>query len=96
MRGIRYKRRVAYTSTVTISNVRCMDSGCRRSWVGLEGMRTSEYLFLYRSASVLKELCLFRTIYFFLKQSPLQFKVCGIFQLSIDCGALVLLACPSA
>ena len=28
----------------------------------------------------------YRTVYFFLKHSPLQFKVCGIFQLSIDCG----------
>lgn len=27
-----------------------------------------------------------RTVYFFLKASPLQFKVCAIFQLSIDFG----------
>lgn len=27
-----------------------------------------------------------RTVYFFLQQSPLQFKVCAIFQLSIDVG----------
>lgn len=27
-----------------------------------------------------------RTAYFFLHDNPLQFKVCAIFQLSIDCG----------
>jgi hypothetical protein len=31
-----------------------------------------------------------RTVYFFLKESPLQFKVCSIFQLSIDLGARLL------
>nr|VWO94617.1 FimK [Ganoderma boninense] len=31
----------------------------------------------------------FKTVYFFLQESPLQFKVCAIFQLSIDC-AIVL------
>ncbi|EJF64172.1 hypothetical protein DICSQDRAFT_53698 [Dichomitus squalens LYAD-421 SS1] len=31
----------------------------------------------------------FKTVYFFLQGSPLQFKVCAIFQLSIDC-AIVL------
>ncbi|TFK26166.1 hypothetical protein FA15DRAFT_616164 [Coprinopsis marcescibilis] len=29
---------------------------------------------------------LFKTIYFFVQGSPLQFKVCAIFQLSIDCA----------
>jgi hypothetical protein len=27
-----------------------------------------------------------RTVYFFMRDTPLQFKVCAIFQLSIDCG----------
>ena len=27
-----------------------------------------------------------RTVYFFLQGSPLQFKVCAVFQLSVDCG----------
>ncbi|PIL25050.1 hypothetical protein GSI_12939 [Ganoderma sinense ZZ0214-1] len=31
----------------------------------------------------------FKTVYFFLQDSPLQFKVCAIFQLSVDC-AIVL------
>ncbi|KAF8885025.1 hypothetical protein BD779DRAFT_1535048 [Infundibulicybe gibba] len=30
----------------------------------------------------------FKTAYFFYKQSPLQFKVCAIFQLSVDLGKL--------
>ena len=29
-----------------------------------------------------------RTVYFFLQHSPLQFKVCAIFQLSVDLGKL--------
>ncbi|KAF9048268.1 hypothetical protein BDZ89DRAFT_757224 [Hymenopellis radicata] len=28
----------------------------------------------------------FKTVYFFLQESPLQFKICSIFQLSIDFG----------
>jgi len=28
----------------------------------------------------------FKTIYFFLQHSPLQFKVCAVFQLSVDCA----------
>ncbi|TFK91733.1 hypothetical protein K466DRAFT_297006 [Polyporus arcularius HHB13444] len=32
---------------------------------------------------------LIRTVYFFLQESPLQFKVCSIFQLSIDCAIVV-------
>ncbi|KAF5336087.1 hypothetical protein D9611_006234 [Ephemerocybe angulata] len=31
----------------------------------------------------------FKTVYFFLQHSPLQFKVCAIFQLSIDCAIVV-------
>jgi len=31
----------------------------------------------------------FKTVYFFLQDSPLQFKVCGIFQLSIDIAIVV-------
>ncbi|CDO73251.1 hypothetical protein BN946_scf185008.g13 [Trametes cinnabarina] len=31
----------------------------------------------------------FKTVYFFVQNSPLQFKVCAIFQLSIDCAILV-------
>ncbi|RPD64309.1 hypothetical protein L226DRAFT_505908 [Lentinus tigrinus ALCF2SS1-7] len=31
----------------------------------------------------------FKTVYFFLQGSPLQFKVCAIFQLSIDCAIVV-------
>lgn len=27
-----------------------------------------------------------RAVYFFVKHNPLQFRVCAIFQLSIDCG----------
>ncbi|KAI0820386.1 hypothetical protein BC628DRAFT_1397911 [Trametes gibbosa] len=30
----------------------------------------------------------FKTVYFFLQGSPLQFKVCAIFQLSIDCAII--------
>jgi hypothetical protein len=32
-----------------------------------------------------------RTVYFFLQHSPIQFKVCAIFQLSIDFGKLAVL-----
>ncbi|TDL23645.1 hypothetical protein BD410DRAFT_143564 [Rickenella mellea] len=28
----------------------------------------------------------FKTVYFFVQHSPLQFQVCAIFQLSVDCG----------
>ncbi|KAI0793981.1 hypothetical protein C8Q74DRAFT_1246103 [Fomes fomentarius] len=31
----------------------------------------------------------FKMVYFFLQESPLQFKVCAIFQLSIDCAIVV-------
>ncbi|KAJ8482450.1 hypothetical protein ONZ51_g5351 [Trametes cubensis] len=31
----------------------------------------------------------FKTVYFFLQSSPLQFKVCAIFQLSIDCAIII-------
>jgi len=31
----------------------------------------------------------FKTVYFFVQHSPLQFKVCAIFQLSIDCAIIV-------
>ncbi|KAF8343436.1 hypothetical protein F5887DRAFT_972892 [Amanita rubescens] len=31
----------------------------------------------------------FKTLYFFLQRSPLQFKVCAIFQLSVDCVIVV-------
>ncbi|OJT09645.1 hypothetical protein TRAPUB_13898 [Trametes pubescens] len=31
----------------------------------------------------------FKAVYFFLQGSPLQFKVCAIFQLSIDCAILL-------
>ncbi|KAF9449946.1 hypothetical protein P691DRAFT_511789 [Macrolepiota fuliginosa MF-IS2] len=31
----------------------------------------------------------FKTVYFFLQESPLQFKVCAIFQLSIDVGIVI-------
>lgn len=34
---------------------------------------------------------LHRTVYFFIQRSPLQFKVCAIFQLSIDCGMALFL-----
>ncbi len=32
----------------------------------------------------------YRVVYFFLQQSPIQFKVCAIFQLSIDCGKFIV------
>ncbi|KAH9935861.1 uncharacterized protein BXZ73DRAFT_89360 [Epithele typhae] len=31
----------------------------------------------------------FKTVYFFLQELPLQFKVCAIFQLSIDCAIVI-------
>ena len=31
-----------------------------------------------------------RTVYFFINNSPLPFRVCGIFQLSVDCGMFSL------
>ncbi|KAF8623931.1 hypothetical protein AX17_007259 [Amanita inopinata Kibby_2008] len=31
----------------------------------------------------------FKTVYFFLQRSPLQFRVCAIFQLSVDCAIIV-------
>jgi len=52
-------------------------------WVGGDAFKCV-YIF------TLLRLCLLRvrlrTVYFFLQGSPLQFKVCAIFQLSIDCG----------
>lgn len=31
----------------------------------------------------------FKTVYFFMQNSPLQFKVCAIFQLSVDCAIVI-------
>ena len=36
-----------------------------------------------------------RTVYFFLQHSPLQFQVCAVCQLSIDCGTSYIILCSS-
>ena len=72
---------------VTTNNVPSTGFVCRRCLAGLEATRSSKY------SSVCKQICggivtsVYRTAYFFIQESPLQFKVCGVFQLSIDCGA---------
>lgn len=61
-----------------------MDFGRRLYWVGWEVIHSSRQAIL--SLVLQTNLAVSRTIYFFLQRSPLQFKVCAIFQLSVDCG----------
>lgn len=51
-------------------------------WVGGDSFKCVSYTFHHFCTQTYE----IRTLYFFLQHSPLQFKVCAIFQLSIDCG----------
>ena len=62
----------------------CMDFGHRLYWVGWGVILLSRQAIL--SIVLQTKLAVSRTLYFFLQRSPLQFKVCAIFQLSVDCG----------
>ncbi|SRR6266550_6970833 len=62
----------------------CMDFGHRLYWVGWEAILSSRQAIL--SIVLQTKSAISRALYFFLQRSPLQFKVCAIIQLSVDCG----------
>lgn len=64
-----------------------MDSARPLCWAGSVVILTSLSPFCLISCTTTQSKSSCRVVYFFLQQSPLQFKVCAIFQLSIDCGA---------
>ncbi|OBZ66413.1 PQ-loop repeat-containing protein 1 [Grifola frondosa] len=73
-----------------------LDSGFRRSWFRKYTAYTSlisnykqRSLYGFRLSTLIGWVGGTHSTYFFLQDSPLQFKVCAIFQLSVDC-AIVL------
>lgn len=61
-------------------------------WVGGDSFKYS-HISIHARLQTRKFIIFLRTVYFFAQGSPLQFKICAIFQVSVDIGKCRMYQC---